>query len=147
MHPLPKGGGFTKQSSLTIAPAASIEFLSVFSGSAIVEQEQFFENTERDNEVKRDYSLIIFEVFSSCRATISRQNEYNLRRESSSDSRREREQERTEDALASESEEGRGKLRKAPGICKQELIRRCPNGGTPAVEGCRPSIDGANAGN
>ena len=60
---------------------------------------------------------------------------------------REREQERTEDALASESEEGRGKLRKAPGICKQELIRRCPNGGTPAVEGCRPSTDGANAGN
>ena len=54
---------------------------------------------------------------------------------SSCDSQREREQERTEDALASESDEGRGKLRKAPGICKQELIRRCPNGGTRMVEG------------
>ena len=48
---------------------------------------------------------------------------------------REREEERTEDALASGSEEGRGKLRKAPGICKQELIRRCPNGGTRLAEG------------
>ena len=47
---------------------------------------------------------------------------------------REREEERTEDALASRSEEGRGKLRKAPGICKQELIRRCPNGETRQVE-------------
>ena len=27
-------------------------------------------------------------------------------------------------------EEGRGKLRKGPGICKQELIRTSPNGGT-----------------
>ena len=36
---------------------------------------------------------------------------------------REREQERTEDALASGDEERRGKLRKAPGICKQDLIR------------------------
>ncbi len=48
--------------------------------------------------------------------------------------KRERREERTEDALAFGSEEGRGKLRKAPGICKQELIRRCPNGGTPMVE-------------
>ena len=47
---------------------------------------------------------------------------------------RESEEERTEDALASRSEEGRGKLRKAPGICKQELIRRYPNGGTHIVE-------------
>ena len=53
--------------------------------------------------------------------------------------KREREQERTEDALASESEEGRGKLRKAPGICKQEMIRRYPNGGTHTVEDCIPS--------
>ena len=37
--------------------------------------------------------------------------------------------------MASESDEGRGKLRKAPGIRKQELIRRRPNGGTRAVEG------------
>ena len=39
-----------------------------------------------------------------------------------------------EDALASRGEEGRGKLRKAPGICKQELIRRYPNWGTSMVE-------------
>ena len=49
---------------------------------------------------------------------------------------REREEERTEDALASGGEEGRGKLRKAPGICKQEVIRRFPNWGTSAVEDC-----------
>ena len=53
---------------------------------------------------------------------------------SQTDSFREREQERTVDAQASGGEEGRGKLRKAPGICKQELIRRCPNGETRQVE-------------
>ena len=37
--------------------------------------------------------------------------------------------------MASAGEEGRGKLRKAPGICKQELIRRCPNGVTRQAEG------------
>ena len=31
-------------------------------------------------------------------------------------------------------DEGRGKLRKAAGICKQELIRGYPNGGTRQVE-------------
>ena len=31
-------------------------------------------------------------------------------------------------------EEGRGKLRKAAGIGKHELIRGCPNGGTHQVE-------------
>ena len=31
-------------------------------------------------------------------------------------------------ALALGAEEGRGKLRKAAGSCKQTLIRRCPNG-------------------
>ena len=41
---------------------------------------------------------------------------------------------RTEDALASIGEEGRGKLRKGAGICKQEMIRTCPNGGTQYVE-------------
>jgi len=30
--------------------------------------------------------------------------------------------------LALGAEEGRGKLRKASGICKQEMIRGCPNG-------------------
>ena len=39
-----------------------------------------------------------------------------------------------EDALASRSEEGRGKLRKSAGIGKHELIRRCPNGATHQVE-------------
>ena len=34
------------------------------------------------------------------------------------------------DALAISAEEGRGKLRKATGRCKQPLIRRYPNGGT-----------------
>ena len=53
---------------------------------------------------------------------------------------RERAQERTGDALASGSDEGRGKLRKAPGICKQEMIRRCPNGGTRMVEGHTPPM-------
>ena len=41
----------------------------------------------------------------------------------------------TEDAQASIGEEGRGKLRKSAGICKRELIRRYPNGGTRLVEG------------
>jgi hypothetical protein len=34
-------------------------------------------------------------------------------------------------ALASRAEEGRGKLRKAVGSCKQALIHRYPNGATP----------------
>ena len=46
--------------------------------------------------------------------------------------------ERTEDALASAGEEGRGKLRKCPGICKRELIRTCPNGATRTAEGRAP---------
>ena len=33
-------------------------------------------------------------------------------------------------ALALRDDEGRGKLRKATGKCKQLLIRRCPNGET-----------------
>ena len=39
-----------------------------------------------------------------------------------------------EDALALGDDEGRGKLRKATGKCKQLLIRRCPNGETPLME-------------
>ena len=31
------------------------------------QQTKFIDNTERDNEVKRDYSLIRIEVFSSCK--------------------------------------------------------------------------------
>lgn len=42
---------------------------------------------------------------------------------------------RTEDALASGGEEGRGKLRKGAGICKQDLIRTYPNGATRQAEG------------
>ena len=63
------------------------------------------------------------------------------------DSFREREQERTEDALASRDDEGRGKLRKVAGICTQELIREYPNGATRQAEGLSPTLVGANAGN
>ena len=38
--------------------------------------------------------------------------------------------ERRVDAKAPYADEGRGKLRKASGSCKQALIRRYPNGGT-----------------
>lgn len=38
------------------------------------------------------------------------------------------------DALAPGGDEGRGKLRKSAGRCKQPLIRACPNGETPQVE-------------
>ena len=55
--------------------------------------------------------------------------------------------ERTEDALASAGDEGRGKLRKCPGICKRELIRTCPNGATRTAEGRAPMQVGANPGN
>ena len=37
-------------------------------------------------------------------------------------------------ALALGDDEGRGKLRKVTGRCKQPLIRKCPNGKTPLVE-------------
>ena len=50
------------------------------------------------------------------------------------DSSRRRNKERTVDALASIGDEGRGKLRKAAGIGKHELIRGCPNGETRQVE-------------
>ena len=53
-----------------------------------------------------------------------------------------------EDALASAGEEGRGKLRKCPGIRKQDLIRMYPNGATPTAEGRGPHFRcGANPGN
>ena len=38
------------------------------------------------------------------------------------------------DALAQGGEEGRGKLRKGPGIRKQDVIRTYPNGATHTVE-------------
>ena len=44
-------------------------------------------------------------------------------------------------------EEGRGKLRKGSGTCKQGVIRACPNGATRLVEDQSPSFDGANPGN
>ena len=53
---------------------------------------------------------------------------------------REREEERTEDALASRDDEGRGKLRKVAGICKQELIRGYLNGVTRLVEDQSSSV-------
>ena len=39
------------------------------------------------------------------------------------------------DALALRGDEGRDKLRKASGRCKQPLIRRYPNGATRSAEG------------
>ena len=47
-----------------------------------------------------------------------------------SDSQKGRKEGRTEDALASGGEEGRGKPRKRAGIGKHEMIRVCPNGAT-----------------
>ena len=46
------------------------------------------------------------------------------------------------DALALVDDEGRGKLRKATGSCKQALIRRCPNGTTRLVEDQSPERGG-----
>ena len=43
------------------------------------------------------------------------------------------------DALASGGDEGRGKLRKALGNCKQVLIRGYPNGATRQAEGLSPA--------
>ena len=45
--------------------------------------------------------------------------------------------------MASGGEERRGKLRKAPGICKRELIRRYLNGATRQVEGLSPDYIGS----
>ena len=42
--------------------------------------------------------------------------------------------EHMENALALGADEGRGKLRKAAGNCKQVLIRRCPNGAIRCIE-------------
>ena len=93
---------------------------------------KFLENIERDNEVKKTKIVCNFKnsrFFSSCniRDCNFKSNEeafYLFECLLCNDSQiREREQERTEDALASGDEEGRGKLRKAPGICKQDLIR------------------------
>jgi hypothetical protein len=39
------------------------------------------------------------------------------------------------DALAPGGDEGRGKLRKCAGRGKRPLIRACPNGETPQIEG------------
>ena len=44
------------------------------------------------------------------------------------------------DALASGGDEGRGKLRKALGNCKQVLIRGYPNGATRLAEGQSPAM-------
>ena len=48
--------------------------------------------------------------------------------------RKERKSERRMPRLSG-GEEGRGKLRKVAGICKQELIREYPNGATHTAEG------------
>ena len=55
---------------------------------------------------------------------------------------------RPADALASGGEEGRDRLRKAPGRREWPLIRGCPNGGTHAARAAyRRRSGGANAGN
>ena len=51
------------------------------------------------------------------------------------------------DALALRDDEGRGKLRKAAGRCKQPLIRRCPNGETLHVEDMESTSVEDNPGN
>ena len=48
--------------------------------------------------------------------------------------------------MASGGEEGRGKLRKGAGICKQDLIRTYPNGAT-RVNEVHTLYKRANAGN
>ena len=45
------------------------------------------------------------------------------------------------DALALEGDEGRGKLRKVSGSCKQTLIREYPNGATLSVEDWEPASE------
>ena len=60
---------------------------------------------------------------------------------------RERKEERTEDALASRGDERRGKLRKSPLICKQEVIRRYLNRETGMVEDHTHAYAWANPGN
>ena len=60
--------------------------------------------------------------------------------------REESKEERTEDALASGGEEGRGKLRKGAGNCKQVMIRACPNGATHLAEGQVPRKAGRTRG-
>jgi hypothetical protein len=44
-------------------------------------------------------------------------------------------EEHRKNALALRGDEGRGKLRKAMGSCKQAKIHRCPNGETRHAEG------------
>ena len=63
------------------------------------------------------------------------------------ESRERREEGRTEDAYASEGEEGRAKLRKLPVSRKEALTRWCPNGATRQAEGLSPTKVGANVGN
>ena len=48
--------------------------------------------------------------------------------------------------MAFRGEEGRNKLRKATGIGKYEMIRRCPNGGTWYVEDISPLRAGRTQG-
>ncbi len=46
------------------------------------------------------------------------------------------------DALALGGDEGRGKLRKAVGICKRDLIHRYPNGATRVAGGYTLCVSG-----
>ncbi len=49
--------GFENESSLIMAPAAILKKVSILSCSTLEERTKFIDNIERDNEVKRDYSL------------------------------------------------------------------------------------------
>lgn len=107
-------------------------FKEIFRNSVNKSEKKFLENIERDNEVKKTKIVCNFKNSRFFRVAIlgtaisnrTRRHFIYLECLLCNDSQiREREEERTEDALASGDEEGRGKLRKAPGICKQDLIR------------------------
>ena len=85
------------------------------------EVEREFETSSRENifevHVFAGYSLRMgFEGFSSRMSVFDQAREGHL-----------------VDALAPRGEEGRGRLRKAPGNCQRMLIRRSPNGATRPV--------------
>ena len=97
------------------------------------------EKHEKSNQQKEKSVEMKKRVFSFFKGiAISFDLQGNFRKETKSERRMPR---------LSGGEEGRGKLRKVAGICKQDLIRECPNGATHMAEGHVPSRDGANPGN
>lgn len=116
----------------------------------------FIENTERDIEVKKRGNQFVFpaapvrgrrQVFFESRkadcdftgmSSKERLTKQALPAVCAEGFHLRSEEERTEDALASGGDEGRGELRKFAGICKRETIRECPNGATRAGGACTP---------